>query len=102
MFLDLISNRRSIRKFKDKPVSKEKINSLIEAALRSPSSRSINPWRFIFIEDKNLLENLSEAKPHGATFLKEAALGIVVCCDISKSDVWIEDASIASIFIHMA
>ena len=102
MFLDLISNRRSIRKFKNKPVEKEKITLLIEAALRSPSSRGINPWRFIIIEDKDLLEKLSKAKPHGATFLKGAPLGIVVCGNISESDVWIEDASIASVFIHLA
>jgi len=102
MFLDLISDRRSIRKFKNKPIEKEKISSLIEAALRSPSSRSINPWQFIVIEDKTLLEKLSCAKPHGAGFLKEAPLGIAVCGDPSKSDTWIEDASIASIFIHLA
>ncbi|MCD4722496.1 MAG: nitroreductase family protein [Desulfobacula sp.] len=102
MFIDLIEDRRSIRKFKNKPVEKEKINSLIEAALRSPSSRGINPWRFIIIEDTDILEKLSKAKPHGAAFLKGAPLGIVVCGDISESDVWIEDASIASIFIHLA
>ncbi|CCK81165.1 nitroreductase family protein [Desulfobacula toluolica] len=102
MFLNLINDRRSIRKFKDKPVEKEKINTLIEAALRSPSSRSINPLKFIVIDDKILLEKLSKAKPHGAGFLKEAALGILVCGDASKSDVWIEDASIASVFIHLA
>ncbi|SDU37692.1 nitroreductase family protein [Desulfobacula phenolica] len=102
MFLNLIKGRRSIRKFKDRPVEKEKINTLIEAALRSPSSRSINPLEFIVIDDKIILEQLSKAKPHGAGFLKEAAIGILVCGDASKSDVWIEDASIASVFIHLA
>jgi len=102
MFSDLIKTRRSIRKFTDQPVEKEKIDSLIEAALRSPSSRGFNSWRFIIIEDKSLLEKLSAAKPHGAGFLKGAPLGIVVCGDSSKSDVWVEDASIASAFIHVA
>ncbi|MBU1341239.1 MAG: nitroreductase family protein [Proteobacteria bacterium] len=102
MFLDLIKSRRSIRKFKNEPVEKEKIALLIEAALRSFSSRSINPWRFIVIEDKGLLDKLSKAKPHGAEFLKDAPLGIAVCGEPSKSDVWIEDASIASVFIHLA
>ncbi|OGR20620.1 MAG: NAD(P)H-dependent dehydrogenase/reductase [Desulfobacula sp. RIFOXYA12_FULL_46_16] len=102
MFLDLISTRRSIRKFKQQPIEKEKIDILTEAALRSPSSRGFNPWRFIFIEDRALLEKLSKAKPHGAVFLKDAPLGIVVCADASKSDGWVEDASIASVFIHLA
>lgn len=101
MFLELLNNRRSIRKFKDIPVEKEKIKLLMEAAVRSPSSRSFNPWNFIVIQDKLILEKLSKSKPHGAGFLKNAPLGIVVCGDTSKSDVWVEDTSIASIFLHL-
>jgi len=102
MFLDLLKTRRSTRKFKDNPIEKEKISLLVEAALRSFSSRGINPWQFIVIEDKATLEKLSKAKPHGSSFLKGAVLGIIVCGDTSKSDVWVEDASIASAFIHLA
>ncbi|MGD2150644.1 MAG: nitroreductase family protein [Desulfobacterales bacterium] len=102
MFLTLIQKRRSIRKYMEKPVETEKIDQLIEAALRSPSSRGFNPWEFIVVTDKSLLEKLSKAKPHGASFLKNAPLGIVVCADPEKCDVWVEDASIASIFIHLA
>jgi nitroreductase len=102
MFMDLIAKRRSIRRFTDEKVETEKIEWLKEAALRAPSSRGVNPWEFIFITDRNLLENLSGAKPHGSTFLKDAQLGIVVCADAAKSDVWVEDASIATIFIQLA
>lgn len=102
MFFDLIESRRSIRKFKPQPVEKEKIHLLVEAAVRSPSSRGINSWRFIIVEDKQTIETLSRSKPHGAGFLKEAPLAIVVCGDASKSDAWVEDASIASVFIHLA
>jgi len=102
MFLSLIQKRRSIRKYTGKPVEAEKIDTLVEAALRSPSSRGFNPWEFVVVTDKTLLEKLSKAKPHGASFLKNAPLGIVVCADPEKCDVWVEDASIASIFIHLA
>ena len=102
MFLSLIERRRSIRKYLEKPVEAEKIDALVEAALRSPSSRGFNPWEFVVVTDKTLLEKLSTAKPHGASFLKNAPLGIVVCADPEKCDVWVEDASIASIFIHLA
>jgi nitroreductase len=102
MFLSLIQRRRSIRKFKEKPVETEKIDVLMEAALRSPSSRGFNPWEFVAVTNNGLLEKLSTAKPHGASFLKNAPLGIVVCADPEKCDVWVEDASIASIFIHLA
>ena len=102
MFLSLVQKRRSIRRYKDKPVEPEKIDRLIEAALRAPSSRGFNPWEFVVVADGVLLEKLSKAKPHGASFLKDASLGIVVCVDPEKCDVWIEDASIASIYIHLA
>lgn len=102
MFISLIRKRRSIRKFKADEVEPEKVARLVEAALRSPSSRGFNPWEFIVVTDRDLLVKLSGAKPHGASFLKNAPLGIVVCADTERSDVWVEDASIASIFLHLA
>lgn len=102
MFLSLVQKRRSIREYQDQAVESEKIDRLIEAALRAPSSRGVNPWKFVVVTDRELLGKLSKSKPHGASFLKNAPLGIVVCADLEKSDVWIEDASIASIFIHLA
>jgi len=102
MFLPLIRKRRSIRKYQPRSVEADKLETLMEAALRAPSSMGTNPWEFIVVTDPATLEKLSKAKPHGATFLKDAPLGIVVCADPGKSTVWIEDTSIASIFIHLA
>lgn len=101
MFVGLIRQRRSIRKFKNKPIEPEKLELLIEAALRSPSSRSLNPWEFIVIRDLKVLELLSKAKPHGSAFLSRAPLGVVVCADPKLCDVWIEDTSIATTFIQL-
>ncbi|MCG7853268.1 MAG: nitroreductase family protein [Methanosarcinaceae archaeon] len=102
MFISLIEKRRSIRRFARREVESEKIDMLLEAALRSPSSRGFNPWHFVVVIDRSLLEKLSRAKQHGASFLRTAPLGIVICGDPDKSDVWVEDCSIASIFIHLA
>ncbi len=102
MFLSLVRNRRSIRKFKDRPVEKEKQDILMEAALRAPSSMGKNPWMFILVEDKTLLKNLSTAKQFGSAFVEHAPLAIVVCADPAISDVWVEDASIAAIYLHLA
>ncbi len=102
MVMPEIQKRRSIRKFTDQPVEKEKLDIIIEAALRAPSSMGRDPWEFVVIDDKTTLEKLSQAKPHGAAFLKGAALGIAVCADKNKSDVWIEDTSIASTHIYLA
>ena len=99
--IELLRNRRSIRKYTDKSIEPEKIELLKEAVLRSPSSRNFDPWEFIFVDDRDLLKQLSLCKPHGAEFLEHAALGIVVCADEQKSDVWIEDCSIASILVQM-
>jgi nitroreductase len=99
--IELLRNRRSIRKYTDKSIEPEKIELLKEAVLRSPSSRNFDPWEFIFVDDRGLLKQLSQCKPHGAKFLEHAALGIVVCADGQKSDVWIEDCSIASILVQM-
>ena len=101
MFFDLIQKRRSIRKFKPVPVEREKINRLIETALRSPSSRGFNPWRFVVVDQPSTLASLSLAKPNGSAFLKAAPLAFVVVGDPETSDMWIEDCSIASIMIHL-
>jgi nitroreductase len=100
--IELLRNRRSIRKYTDKSIDPEKIELLKEAVLRSPSSRNLDPWEFIFVDDREILKKLASCKPHGAKFLEHAALGIVICADEQKSDVWIEDCSIASILLQMA
>ena len=99
--IELLRARRSIRKYTDRPIEPEKIESLKEAVLRSPSSRNFDPWEFIFVDDRELLKKLSLSKRHGSSFLEHAALGIVICGDGEKSDVWIEDCSIASILVQM-
>jgi nitroreductase len=102
MFLPLLRKRRSIRKFKNQEVEPEKVEMLVEAALRAPSSMGNQPWEFIVVTEPVLLEKLSKAKPHGSSFVKSASLGIVVCANPEKSDVWVEDASIAATYIQMA
>ena len=101
MFDDLIRKRRSIRRFRDQPVEPEKVDRLMEAGLRAPSSRSLNPWEFVVVDDRPLLEKLAGCKPHGAGFLAQAPLGIVVCADPARCDVWVEDCAIAVTFIQL-
>jgi nitroreductase len=100
--VQLLRKRRSIRKYQKKPVEGGVRKILEEALLRSPSSRDIKPWQFIFVDDRTMLRRLSRCKEHGAGFLAGAALGVVICADESKSDVWIEDCAIASILLQMA
>ncbi len=98
---DILRQRRSIRRYSDQPIEQEKIKLLQEAALRSPTSRNLQPWHFIFVENKALIAKLASAKQHGSAFLKEAPLAIVVLGESTTSDVWIEDCSIASILLQL-
>ena len=99
--IDLLRRRRSIRRFKQKPVEKAEIDTLVEAMLRSPSSRGLNPWHFVVVDDRDTIEKLSQAKAHGSGFMKNAPLAIVVCADPGISDVWVEDTSIAALILHL-
>jgi nitroreductase len=101
MLIDLLRSRRSIRQFQNKTIEAEKIDLLIEAALRAPTSRGLNPWEFIFVSEPKILEKLAGAKAHGSSFVKNAALAVVVCAHPDKSDVWVEDTAIASIILHL-
>jgi nitroreductase len=97
-----LRNRRSIREFKLIPIDPQVIELLKEALLRSPSSRGLNPCEFIFITQADQLDALSKVKDYGSEFLSSAALAIVICADEKKSDVWIEDCSVASIIVQLA
>ncbi len=102
MFLELARRRRSVRKYRPEPVDPGLVDLLVEAALRSPTSRGIDPWHFVVVTDRDLLADLSRAKRHGSSFLAGAPLAVVVCADPAKGDVWIEDAAIATTFLHLA
>lgn len=47
-----ISQRRSIRRFEDKPVPRELIEKILYAATLAPSGKNAQPWRFIVLEGK--------------------------------------------------
>ena len=100
--IEILRNRRSARTFQPKPIEPEKVQILREALLRSPSSRSINPWEFIVVDEAQTLDNLAGCKAHGASFLSGAPLGIVVLGDTTRSDTCVEDCSIAAITLQYA
>jgi nitroreductase len=102
MILSLLQKRRSIRHFETWPVEEEKIDVLIEALLRSPSSKRRNPWEFVVVTDPQILAGLAAAKPRGGDFLNSAPLAIVICADPEQCDVWIEDCSVAAIILQLA
>ena len=101
-FYELVKNRRSIRKYEDRPIEQEKIDSILRSALMSPASKRTNGWEFIVVDDRELLQKMSTCRELGSKFVADAPIAIVVCASPEKSDVWFEDASIAALIIQLA
>jgi len=102
MFNELAEKRRSIKVYAERPVEAEKIDAIIEAALRSPTGRGARPWAFVVVTDKILLEKLSLSKPTGAAFVRDVPVGVVICGDPSASGLWLEDCSVAAVTMQYA
>jgi len=100
-FASLITSRRSTRKFKEEPLLPEQVAMILKAALMSPTSKGAHSWQFVVVEDTNTLRQLAACKKHGAAFLDGCVLAVVVLGDSSISDAWVEDASIASIYMQL-
>ncbi len=89
-----IFDRRSIRRYLDKPVADEDIQKLLRAAMYAPSAGNEKPWHFIVIKDRRTLEEITSIHPH-TQMLREAPMAILVCADMTdiKYDgmFWIQD-----------
>ena len=96
-FNELVKIRRSHRKFTDEEISPEHVQSILRAALMSPTSKSQRSWQFVVVDDKTDIEKLADAKDLGSQFMKGAPLAIVVLGDPQKNDCWVEDGSIAAV-----
>lgn len=79
--IDCILNRRSIRKYKDEPITKEQVNTLFKAAMYAPTARNMQPWHFVYTCDKAQLIKLSEIHPYGK-MLRNASLAVLTCGDL--------------------
>lgn len=64
--LDMIYNRKSVRKFKDVEVPREDILKMLEAATEAPSPKHQQNWNFVVITSKELINKMAEivAKSH--------------------------------------
>lgn len=97
----LLLERHSIRRYKDRPVSPDDVRTILEAALLAPSSKSARPWQFVVVEDKEMLAALAACKQFGSKPVATAAFAVVVAVDTTVSDVYVEDASVAATLMHL-
>lgn len=82
--LALIFNRRSIRKYTAENIGRERINTLLEAAMAAPSACGRDPFRFIVMDDPAVKAAVTALLPNGQ-FLADAPVGIVVLGDIEAA-----------------
>jgi nitroreductase len=67
-YFELLKNRRSIRDFKDKKVPQKLINEIIKESCMAPSSGNGQPWRFIIVNDKDVIKSLSDESKKNILF----------------------------------
>ena len=92
--------RRSTRTFKEEPLLFEQVESILKAALMAPTSKGASSWQYIVVEDRDALKQLAACKKNGADFLNGCSMAVVVLGDTTL-DAWVEDASIASIYMQL-
>lgn len=98
---ELLINRRSIRQYTDQPLDPNDVRTILEAALLSPTGKNKRPWHFICVDDRDTLVKLSHCKGYGASTVGRCAMAIAVCIDVTESETWIEDGSIAAAYMML-
>ena len=104
--LKTIFQRKSVRIYQDKPISKDALELLVRAAMAAPSGADTRSWSFIIIQDKKMLESLAQGLKYGK-MLKKSGAAIIVCGNPEKSvfegdQYWMFDCSIAAENILLA
>jgi nitroreductase len=74
---EAIRTKRAVREFSDNQLQEKDIRAILEAGRRSQSSKNTQPWHFVAIQDKDVLQSLSELGTW-AGHLANAALGVAI------------------------
>lgn len=92
-----ILSRRSIRKYTADRVSEQDVEDLLRAAMAAPSAGNAQPWHFVILTERHLLDAIADFHPYAA-MAREAPAGIVLCGDPSLEKYpgfWVQDLSAA-------
>lgn len=99
--LELMQQRRSIRKFTNQPVDADTLTRILKAALVSPTSMGRKSVEVVAVTDPSTLQALAACKKHSSGPLLSATLALAVVADTTKIDVWVEDAAIAAFAMQL-
>ena len=95
-FLEFLKARRSIRMFQEKPIPEKEIEMILEAGRWAPSASNKQPWEFILLEEKSLLDKISKMATYGR-FIRTAQIAIAIVGKMNTSPKWyIIDTSLVS------
>ena len=78
--IEVIRKRRSIRQYSDKPVERDKIERLLEAARLAPSAKNFQEWRFVIVTDAECRKQLAQAA-NAQAFVAQAPVVIAACAE---------------------
>lgn len=96
--MEAIIKRRSVRTYTEQPVPDEVVTSLLRAAMAAPSAQNQQPWEFVVVREKSLLQALAGAQPYSG-MVGRSQLAIVVCGDLSREKspgFWVQDCAAAT------
>ena len=96
--LTAIRTRRSVRHYEDRPVPEGLVRQMLAAAMSAPSAGNAQPWHFIVITDREILQRIAEIHPY-AKMAAQAAVGFLVCGDSTLElfpGYWVQDCSAAT------
>lgn len=93
--LDLIKQRRSIRRYTPAPVSDSDVQTLLQAAMAAPSASNRQPWEFVVVRDEGRRRRLAQTHTW-SDMCADAPLVFVICGDEQESHHWVEDTSAAT------
>lgn len=87
--IEALLTRRSIRKYKDQQIEKDKMEVILKPAMYAPSAMNLQAWHYVVIDDKNVLSETIRSIPH-AELLNQTPTAILVCGDaaVEKNESW--------------
>lgn len=104
--IENIMTRTSIRQFTSQPISKDTIETILKAGMAAPSAMNKQPWAFVVVTEREMLDSLMAVHPYSN--LKTATAAIIVCGDMEKTieadgrEYWVQDCSAVSENILLA
>lgn len=95
--LEAIRLRRSVRKYTEQPVSEATLRCILEAAMNAPSAGNAQPWHFVVVRDKYVLQQASQVHQY-VGMAAHAPLAVLVCGDLAAErypGYWVQDCAAA-------